>query len=179
MDPDVAAEMEYELVQSISSEVSKLERALIYEDEIDTWSFDRRIAEVDMECLKLYFAGREVLDRIEEINEYRDILEHPEYTESSEKFSIREDSEQWFIVTDPGEYTDLITEHDKDLERSEPRYEGRVIGTELRKWLEEYEELRMDARKMEVYEFKPLNDLLIDEEFGEELVEGEDAAVIQ
>jgi len=86
---------------------------------------------------------------------------------------------KWFIITDPGEYTDLITEHDKDLERSEPRYEGRVIGTELRKWLEEYEELRMDARKMEVYEFKPLNDLLIDEEFGEELVEGEDAAVIQ
>ncbi|QGA79995.1 hypothetical protein [Candidatus Nanohalobium constans] len=163
MDSDEILVRKSEAEEILGTATSELQVALIYQQELEPLDYSRCIDILDSIAQAAYEEGREVLDELEDSPQHPD-LSTAEFVDDPEKASLRENSSEWILMSEAGEAAEAMEEHYKNVQRSEPRYEGRVTGTELRRALEKYEELREAAIEYGVHDFNEIDDMLIDEE---------------
>jgi len=179
VDPDYLVRRERELTEILSNALSEMQVALIYEQELPQ-DYSLPVETLDSVCEAVYQEGRNLIDGMEENHIYADLEPDKGNLETPGKAIINEGSGEWIKMDNPGRESDVVEEHFQNIHRSEMSYEGKPSGTELRRWLEMYEELREIARDSNVYSFEPFDDRLLDKEFGgEQVVEGEEAEVLR
>jgi hypothetical protein len=179
VDPDYLVRREKELTEIISHVLSEMQVTLIYEQELPK-DYSLAVETLDSICEAVYQEGRNLLDEMEENDVYAELEPERADLEKPEKVIIDEGNGEWIKIGDAGAESDVVEEHFQNIHRSEMSYEGMPSGAELRRWLEMYEELREKARYQNVYAFEPIDERLLDKEFGgEQVVEGEDAEVLR